>query len=467
MNKSQKERKIFNSISEEKVLEKNKYIKNIRFLLNKLSNDKSNHQICFFLIKYFMENKFKALSNIDLYNHIINIYKSNPEILVTNSEEKFKNIKFVKASFMKLIKKNKIFKSSSQKGTYELNQKEALLYLNSYSSINLNKIINQKDQSISPSSEPKSIKSKSSDNIHKDEKESNNEKVKKEKNDEEEDEKVKIKKEEIRIKEEDIEIKKEDKIKIKKEEIKIKEENIKEEVLNNNKKDDIFNDKIYDSFYISFSEEGLYEQLQEKIEKLIDNYNKNKIDNNIKFNISGIINKIKKIQNLLNELNKNKESYDKYNSEIEQKKTYMLFYRKIIKLEGNGLILANKIKNNLDNQLQELDVDSKILYDFGKEKHDIIYDQMKNIFNDMKKIYSKARETKINIRKEIIEVNEYFKKSNILLEDNNELNDLVNNLKKFNYSAIEGESITDQFIKKYNQEIEEFEEKLIKEKLNP
>ena len=105
----------------------------------------------------------------------------------------------------------------------------------------------------------------------------------------------------------------------------------------------------------------------------------------------------------------------------------MLFYRKIIKLEGNGLILANKIKNNLDDRLQELDVDSKILYDFGKEKHDIIYDQMKNIFNDIKKIYSKARETKINIRKEIIEVNEYFKKSNILLEDNNELNDLVNN----------------------------------------
>ncbi len=458
-----KERK-GNKISEDNIFTKNKTKRELKSIINKISNKKVSHQICFFLIKLFIESQEKNLNIVDIYNHIISIYNLNPENLLTNSNEQFKNIKSIKASIMKLIKKNKIF--TSNKGLYELNQEEALVYLKSQPFNNMNSeskkstySIRNKDKESKPLSKSKRIDSQASysaDTIYQ-----NNFKKSPDKPGKKEHKRnpIKIKKEDIKIKEEEVNIKKESKIKT--------EENIKCETSENEEtdKEDLFEAKLYDNFYLSFSEEGLFEQLQEIIENFLKNYNENKIGNNNIFNVSGVINKIKEIKNLLEQLNKFKENYDKYTSEVEQKKEYVKFYNQILKLEGKGMEFSKKITSNLDIVDFEIKENSINMYNFSKSKHDELYKDFTNMLQEIQNMLKITNITKDNIKSKLNEIVDYFKTYNINIDNANEFYDLFNGLKELNYVPIEKENIYEKIIEKYDSKLLEYEERLRNENI--
>ena len=462
--RNSKERK-GNKISEDNIFTKNKTKRELKSIINKISNKKVSHQICFFLIKLFIESQEKSLNIVDIYNHIISIYNLNPENLLTNSNEQFKNIKSIKASIMKLIKKNKIF--TSNKGLYELNQEEALVYLKSQPFNNMNSeskkstcSIRNKDKESKPLSKSKRIDSQASysaDIIYqKNFKKSPDKAGKKE----HKRNPIKIKKEDIKIKEEEeVNIKKESKIKT--------EENIKSETSENEEtdKEDLFEAKLYDNFYLSFSEEGLFEQLQEIIENFLKNYNENKIGNNNIFNVSGVINKIKEIKNLLEQLNKFKENYDKYTSEVEQKKEYVKFYNQILKLEGKGMEFSKKITSNLDIVDFEIKENSINMYNFSKSKHDELYKDFTNILREIQNMLKITNITKDNIKSKLNEIVDYFKTYNINIDNANEFYDLFNGLKELNYLPIEKENIYEKIIEKYDSKLLEYEERLRNENI--
>ena len=365
---------------------------------------------------------------------------------------------------MKLIKKNKIF--TSNKGLYELNQEEALVYLKSQPFNNMNSeskkstySIRNKDKESKPLSKSKRIDSQASysaDTIYQ-----NNFKKSPDKPGKKEHKRnpIKIKKEDIKIKEEEVNIKKESKIKT--------EENIKCETSENEEtdKEDLFEAKLYDNFYLSFSEEGLFEQLQEIIENFLKNYNENKIGNNNIFNVSGVINKIKEIKNLLEQLNKFKENYDKYTSEVEQKKEYVKFYNQILKLEGKGMEFSKKITSNLDIVDFEIKENSINMYNFSKSKHDELYKDFTNMLQEIQNMLKITNITKDNIKSKLNEIVDYFKTYNINIDNANEFYDLFNGLKELNYVPIEKESIYEKIIEKYDSKLLEYEEKLRNENI--
>ena len=461
-----KERK-GSKISEDNIFTKNRTKRELKSIINKISNKKISHQICFFLIKLFVESQEKSLNIVDIYNHIISIYNLNPENLLTNSNEKFKNIKSIKASIMKLIKKNKIFTSS--KGLYELNQEEALLYLKSQNTNNVNSESKNstcpnrnkdKDKESKLQSKAKRIDSQisySADTIYQNKFKKSPDKAGKK---EHKGNSIKIKKENIKIKEEEqVNIKKENTIKT--------EENIKSEACENEEsdKEDLFEAKLYDNFYLSFSEEGLFEQLQEKTENLLKNYNENKIGNNNIFNVSGVINKIKEIKNLLEQLNKFKENYDKYTSEVEQKREYVKFYNQILKLEGKGMEFSKKITSNLDIVDFEIKENSINMYNYSKSKHDEFYKDFINMLQEIQNMLKIINITKDNIKNKLNEIVDYLKKYNINIDNANEFYDLFNGLKDLNYLPIEKENIYEKIIEKYDLKLIEYEEKLRNENI--
>ena len=458
-----KERK-GSKISEDNIFTKNRTKRELKSIINKISNKKS-HQICFFLIKLFVESQEKSLNIVDIYNHIISIYNLNPENLLTFSNEKFKNIKSIKASIMKLIKKNKIF--TSNKGLYELNHEEALLYLKSQNINNMNseskksicktRNIDKESKLQSKTKRMDSQASYSADTIYQNKSKKSPDKAGKK---EHKENAIKIKKEDIKIKEEEQDnIKKESKVKT--------EEKIKSESGENEEsdKEDLFEAKLYDNFYLSFSEEGLFEQLQEKIENLLKDYNENKIGNNNIINVSGVINKIKEIKNLLQQLNKFKENYDKYTSEVEQKKEFVKFYNQILKLEGKGMEFSKKITNNLDIVDFEIKEGSIKMYNYSKSKHDEFYKDFTNMLGEIQDMLKITNITKDNIKNKLNEIVDYFKTYNINIDNANEFYDLFNSLKELNYLPIERESIHEKIIQKYDSKIMEYEEKLKNENI--
>ena len=462
--KNNKERK-GSKISEDNIFTKNRTKKELKSMINKISNKKGSHQICFFLIKLFVESQAKSLNNVAINNYIINIYNSNPENLLTNSNEKFKNIKSIKASIMKLIKKNKIF--TSNKGLYELNQDEALLYLKCHFSNNVNSeskkstcSTRNKDKENIFLSKSKGIKSQTSysaDIIYQ-----NNYKKSPDKGG-----KKGQKENSIKIKKEDIKIKEEEQVNIKKEIIIKAEESIKNEKSDNEEldKEDLFEAKLYDNFYLSFSEEGLFEQLQETIENFLKNYNENKIGNDNIFNVSGVINKIKEIKNLLNQLNNFKENYDKYTSEVEQKKAYIKFYNHILKLEGKGMEFSKKITSNLDIVDFEIKEDSINMYNYSKSKHDELYKDFTSMLEEIRNMIKITNITKSNIKEKLNEIVDYLRKNNVNIDNTNEFYDLFNGLKEMNNLSIEKENIYQKIIEKYDSKLMEFEEKLRNENI--
>ena len=286
--------------SETKITEK--YHRDLVSFINKKS-EKKTHSLCFYLVKYFLDKKINSIKSDDLLNHVLSIFRKDPVAIITNSDEVFKNERGLKTTFTKLINKNTIFRHSSPEKVYKLNEQAALIYLKSAY------YYDNKDKDYKTPFKFRSRNKKL--DLDEEEKKSGDLimpkfKFKKE---EEEDENVTIKKEKINIKEEDKQPSSEESVQIKKEEIKIKEEsNEKEESAEDDEQfrfDAIieqFKGKLYNDFFISFSEQGLYEQLQEKIEKLLEkskNSSEDKISNNINNNLMEQIefsNKIKKIQ---------------------------------------------------------------------------------------------------------------------------------------------------------------------------
>lgn len=467
-----------NCISEIKCKEKNKYYKEIKIIINSKNNKKNSHSMCYYLIKCFSENKFQSLTNDDLLNYIINIYENNPKDLVTtNTEKEFKNRKGIKSVYTKLINKNIIFIYNSKEKKYKLNEKDALNYLqslNGHSKYDRHayktprKLISKTKRLLTIDEERHYLKSpqSSSKNIL-------SNKIKREKieNEEEcsEEENIKIKKEEINIKEEKyksseekITIKKEE-IKIKeepkkiKEEQKIKEENTEEDDLNLDKIIDLFNAKLYDdNFYHSFAEQGLYEQLQEKLEILFKKYNENMP---IKDEGVEIVNEIKNIKELLEDLNKKKEEYDNLINEYVNIKRNINLYAEILKFKYNEIKNAKIIMENEDFKNYEMDSESKNIYDFYKEKHDLVYQELISNHQKIKNIMEISENTKDSIKNKFIKIVEKIDANNFDLELKNDLKELAKNIKLESYSFLIGEIVAEQTFQKYDKYIKELDEK--------
>ena len=195
------------------------------------------------------------------------------------------------------------------------------------------------------------------------------------------------------------------------------------------------------------------------------NYNENKIGNNNIFNVSGVINKIKEIKNLLEQLNKFKENYDKYTSEVEQKKEYVKFYNQILKLEGKGMEFSKKITSNLDIVDFEIKENSINMYNFSKSKHDELYKDFTNMLQEIQNMLKITNITKDNIKSKLNEIVDYFKTYNINIDNANEFYDLFNGLKELNYVPIEKENIYEKIIEKYDSKLLEYEERLRNENI--
>ena len=486
MNKSY-ERKKYNSYSEIKINDNNmKNRKEVKALLNKKSN-KTPHSICFYLINYFYDNHYHSSTLNELSKYILNIYKTNPQNLVTNYNEVYKDTKYVKTSFRKILN-NKVFTYNSNESTYKLNESEALLYLksqpNGTSLAEKEKIKNYKTpnklstrrKKILQLEESKETKNYSHNYKMKYNLKNNNikrEKVKE--TDDEDDNKIKIKKEEVNIKEEEKAGTNDEKIKIKKEEVnikeeaKIKEEKIEDEELSFDRIIELFNGKLYDNFYLSFAEQGLFEQLQEKIDTFLEKYSQNNLDKNNNNNsyysndkLSGIISKIKQMQELINDLNTNKEKYDKLIVQFEQSKNNLNFYIRLLSFKYNEIKYAKEITENLDFDTQDIDKDAKELYIFDKNKHDLVYNEIINTSKDIKNIIQKSDENKNSIKKELFEIVNYLNANNIRFEDINNLFEIEDTFKNEKKSSFKREYVTDKIIQSYNKHLREFEEKMKK-----
>lgn len=447
--------------SETKITEK--YHRDLVSFINKKS-EKKTHSLCFYLVKYFLDKKINSVKSDDLLNHVVSIFRKNPEALVTNSDEVFKNERGLKTTFTKLINKNTIFRHISPEKVYKLNEQEALIYLKSayyydnkgkdyktpfkFRSRNKKLDLDEKEKKSGGLIKPKF-------------------KFKKE---EEEDENITIKKEIINIKEEDKQPSSEESVQIKKEELKIKEEsNEKEESAEDDEQfrfDAIieqFNGKLYNDFFISFSEQGLYEQLQEKIEKLLEkseNSPDDKISNNINNNLMEQIefsNKIKKIQTILNALNKNKERYDQLIIDFENKKSNMLLYVKLLKFKKMEMKLFKEINQNNELSKHNMIKEVKAIYDFDKKRHDFVFQQMNNLYNELKIIIQNARQNKINAKNEFIDLVENNMSK---FENAHEFCELKENFKDNNSSIEKDISMAEKMFQKYNNLIGVFDDKM-------
>ena len=429
--------------------------------------EKKSHSLCFCLVKYFLDKKINSIKSDDLLNHVLSVFRKNPETLVTNSDEIFKNERILKTTFTKLINKNTIFEHTSTEKEYKLNEQEALIYLKSAY------YYNDKDKDYKTPFKFGS-RNKKSGIDEKEKKGGDLIKPKfKFKKEEEEDEKVKIKNEKKNIKTEDKQPSSEERVQIKKEGIKIKEEyNEKEESVEDDEQfrfDAIieqFKGKLYNDFYISFSEQGLYEQLQEKIEKLLEkskNSSDDKLSNNINNSLVEKIefsNKIRKIKTILNELNKNKERYDQLIIDFENKKSNMLLYIKLLKFKKMEMNLFKKINQNNELCKHNMIKEVKAIYDFDKKRHDFVYDQMNNLYNELKIILQNARQNKINAKNEFIDLVENKMSK---FENSYEFYELKENFKNNNNNnpSIEKDIImTEKIFQKYNKLIGVLDDKM-------
>lgn len=430
-----------NSVSESKISQQKKLREKILSIVNKKSNVQSQY-ISFYLIKLFEKNKFRSLSKNEIMQSITELYSKNPKFFWTNNKENFKTRKSLCSTLIRMV--NKISSLSKKYNTYKLNEKAALKYIKKY-------IKAEEDTNMAKT--PYKIYSR------------RNAQIKKESTTEE-DEEIKIKQEDIKIKEEEIND-------INNQNNKIKEEQkendiyhiddieddisieIQEEKNNINILDIFTKKKLYDDFYIYLAEEGQFELLQEKIEKFLEKYNNNKIEENNKFKIIEIINKINNVKTKLNELSKYKTQYDNLTLQFEQKKIWIKFFLEIFYVNIKTL---RKIQNhpNLFDILSQV----KMVYKSDKEKQNIIFDQLIKNIKEIRNLVMKSDKIKNDLIKELELITDYFKKNNMKYNNINEFYELVENLVKGNYNFIQREDISEDIIEKYNKCVNYLEESI-------
>ena len=441
MAKKNKAKERRNSVSETKISDQKLLREKIISIIKEKSfkNNKSEY-LLFYLIKLFEQRKYKAISKEEITQTIKDIYTKNPSFFITNNKEHFKTKQSLISTLIRIF--NKI--CSKKNNFYKFNEKATLKYLKS----NLTSEDN--------------FSAKTPYKLY------NNRKpqIKKEKNQEEE---IKIKAEDINIKEE-----KEDenlnnnKIKEEKKEneylvenididnmsIEIEEEKVEKEM----DLFDLFNQKkLYEDFYLYLAEEGQFEYLQGEIEKFMEKYNANKIEENNKFKILGIIGKILNVKNLLDELYKSKEDYEKLSSDLEQKKIRIKFFLEIF------YVNIKTIKNMQGHpNLIELIKEAKDLYRKDKKKQNIIFDNIINNAKEIRNLLMNSDKIKDEIIKEIEIIADYFKKNNVNIntENKNEFYDVVNTLKKGNYSYLMRQDLSEVIIENYNKYVNLLEDSL-------
>ena len=428
-----------NSVSESKISQQKKLREKILSIVNKKSNVKSQY-ISFYLIKLFEKNKFRSLSKNEIMQSITELYSKNPKFFWTNNKENFKTRKSLCSTLVRMV--NKISSLSKKYNTYKLNEKAALKYIKKY-------IKAEEDTNMAKT--PYKIYSR------------RNAQIKKESTTEE-DEEIKIKQEDIKIKEEEINDMNNQNNKIKEEQ---KENDIyhiddieddisieiQEEKNNINILDIFTKKKLYDDFYVYLAEEGQFELLQEKIEKFLEKYNNNKIEENNKFKIIEIINKINNVKTKLNELSKYKTQYDNLTLQLEEKKIWIKFFLEIFYVNIKTL---RKIQNhpNLFDILSQV----KMVYKSDKEKQNIIFDQLIKNIKEIRNLVMKSDKIKNDLIKELELITDYFKKNNMKYNNINEFYELVENLVKGNYNFIQREDISEDIIEKYNKCVNYLEE---------
>ena len=425
----EKEKKI--SVSETKLSEQKILREKIISVVNNKTNNKSQY-LLFYLIKIFEKRKYNLISKEEIIQMIKQIYEKDPNFFITSNNEIFKTRQSLISTLVRIF--NKI--CSKKNNLYKLNERATLKYLKK-----------------SLNTEENSAKTPYKIFIRKNE-------IKKEKISEEEDE-IKIKKEEIKIKEE-----KEDNIKIKEE----KKENeyidnidnmtieIVDEKNEKNEKNlfELFNHKkLYDDFYLYLAEEGQFELLQEEIEKFMDKYKNNKLEENNKFTVLGIMGKIINVKNLLVELFKGKKDYENLSSELETKRNWFKYLIEVFYAN------VKTIKNIQDHSnLVDIVSGAKNLYKEDKERQNTIFDQMIIKMKELRSAVMESDKIKNDIIKEIELISEYFKKNNANIENINVFYEIVKNLINGKYSFIIREDISEDVIDKYNKFINMIEESL-------
>lgn len=484
-------KKEHNSVSEIKISEQKKIRNKIISIVNKNANNTNNKSqyLSFYLIKFFEKKHFKAVSKKEVIKSINEIYDKNPKYFKTNNNENFKSKQSLCSTLARLF--NKISSCSKKSNLYQFNEKATLKYLN--------KNLNEDNNDTNNAKTPYKIYNRKS--------------IKKEKNNEdnEDSDDVQIKQEDIKIKDEDYcdkddkenkednnndkedkEIKEDKDIKeekdnkesnnIKEEEksdnnecdnienidntenmsIEIDDEEILKEEKNNNNfnyKKNIFelfnNKKLYDDFYLYLGEEDQYEQLSEQIENFIEKYNTNKIEEENKFKLFGIIIKIKSVKNMLSQLSLTKKNYMTLTTNFDLKKAWLKFYLEIYHI--NIRTIKNMRKNV---KFNELIIEAKDIYLMDKKKQNSIFDEIIKSIKEIRNVVMNADKIKNDIIKDVNDIGEYFRKTCVKIDKINEFYELEQNLVKGKYSFIVREDITDDMIEKYNKYINLLEEGL-------
>ena len=429
MVKNNKGKERLNSVSETKMSEQKLLREKIITIINEKSNNSKSQYLLFYLVKIFEKRKYKLVSKEEIIQLIKKVYDKDPQFFRTFNNEKFKSKQSISSTLVRIF--NKI--CSKKNNLYKLNERATLKYLK--------KSLNSEDNS---SKTPYKIFSRKKE-------------IKKEKVSEEEDEEIKIKQEDIKIKEE-----KEENLLIK-EEKKENEENMSIEIIEENKENNeknlfhlFSNKKLYDDFYLYLGEEEQYEKLQEIIEKYMEKYNNNKIEENNKFKILGIMGKIINIKKKLVELFKAKKDYENLSSELEIKRNMIKYFLEIFYIN----IKAIKTMQNHSN-LSDIVLEAKNIYKEDKKRQNIIFGQMINKTKDIRNSVMNSDNIKNEIISELESVIEDFKKNNnISIENINELGDIVKILVNGRYSYIIREDISEDIIEKYNKCINMIEESL-------
>ena len=429
MVKNNKGKERLNSVSETKMSEQKLLREKIITIINEKSNSNKSQYLLFYLVKIFEKRKYKLVSKEEIIQLIKKVYDKDPQFFRTFNNEKFKSKQSISSTLVRIF--NKI--CSKKNNLYKLNERATLKYLK--------KSLNTEDNS---SKTPYKIFSRKKE-------------IKKEKTSEEEDEEIKIKQEDIKIKEE-----KEENLLIK-EEKKENEENMSIEIIEENKENNeknlfhlFSNKKLYDDFYLYLGEEEQYEKLQEIIEKYMEKYNNNKIEENNKFKILGIMGKIINIKKKLVELFKAKKDYENLSSELEIKRNTIKYFLEIFYIN----IKAIKTMQSHSN-LSDIVLEAKNIYKEDKKRQNIIFGQMINKTKDIRNSVMNSDNIKNEIISELESVIEDFKKNNnISIENINELGDIVKILVNGRYSYIIREDISEDIIEKYNKCINMIEESL-------
>ena len=429
MGKGNKGKENRNSLSETKMSEQKILREKIISIVDDKSVNKSQY-LLFYLIKIFEKRKYKLISKEEIMQIIKSIYEKDPNYFITLNNENFKTKQSISSTLVRMF--NKI--CSKKNNLYKLNERATLKYLK--------KSLNTEENS-----------SKTPYKIFVRKKE-----IKKEKYSEEEEE-IKIKKEDIKIKEEN-----DDK------NIKIKEEKKENEILENvenmsieieeekNEKNlfELFNHKkLYDDFYLYLAEEGQFELLQEEIEKFMEKYKNNKIEENNKIKILGIMSKIINVKNLLVELFQGKKEYENLSIELENKRNWFKYFIEIF-------YINTKTIKNIQSHSNLIDIisEAKNLYKEDKKRQNIIFDQMIIKIKEIRSAVMKSDKIKNDIIKEIEIIAEYFKKNNTNIDNINAFYEIVKNLINGKYSFIIREDISEDVIEKYNKGINMIEESL-------